>query len=142
MKLHYAITNSGGVFPNVIPKEASVEYMIRAPHMSAIEGVKKRLDKIAEGAALMTETDVSIRLKDSMSELLPNITLDEIVHQNFVHLGPTPATEEDIRFAEAIRATVSEEQRHADEVRAREALGGDVGVEMPEKRYQTCRSNR
>ena len=133
VRIHYAITNSGAIYSNVVPKEAEVSYMIRAPHLEECIRVRDRLDKIARGAAMMTETEVEISLNNAMAEMLPNVTLDQMVHRNFMELGPTPVTEEDIRFAEEIRATLSPEQQMADEDRMRGIFGGEIGEQIVEK---------
>lgn len=60
-RVHYAYLNSGGTAPNVIPAEAEVFYAIRAPFTKDAKTLKERVDNIARGAALMTETTVDIR---------------------------------------------------------------------------------
>ena len=54
-RVHYAITNSGGISPNVVQAQAEVLYLIRAPEMTDVQHIYDRVAKIAEGAALMTE---------------------------------------------------------------------------------------
>ena len=53
-RIHYAITDAGGVSPNVVQAKADVLYMVRANRV--IDSVKllKRVDDIAKGAALMS----------------------------------------------------------------------------------------
>ncbi|HIB5588345.1 TPA: amidohydrolase [Klebsiella quasipneumoniae subsp. quasipneumoniae] len=58
-RVHYAITDTGGVSPNVVQAQAEVLYLIRAPEMADVEQIFARIEKIAQGAALMTETHVS-----------------------------------------------------------------------------------
>ena len=55
-RIHYAITDAGGRSPNVVQPRASVLYMVRSNHVAEAVELQKRVDKIAEGAALMTET--------------------------------------------------------------------------------------
>jgi aminobenzoyl-glutamate utilization protein B len=54
-RIHYVIEVGGGQ-PNVVPDYARSFYYIRAPEQVLLEPIKKRVMKIAEGAALMTET--------------------------------------------------------------------------------------
>jgi aminobenzoyl-glutamate utilization protein B len=54
--VHYAILNGGGVSPNVVQAYASVLYMVRANKVTDSVKLLERVDKIAQGAALMTET--------------------------------------------------------------------------------------
>ena len=58
-RVHYAITDTGGYSPNVVQSEAKAIYLIRAPKVGQAAELYKRVDKIAEGAAIMTETTYS-----------------------------------------------------------------------------------
>ena len=55
-RVHYAITNTGGDAPNVVQAFAESLYLVRSPHLPDAERLFERVKKIAEGAALMTET--------------------------------------------------------------------------------------
>ena len=70
-RVHYAITNSGGISPNVVQAQAEVLYLIRAPEMTDVQHIYDRVAKIAEGAALMTETTVEMPLRQSLFQLSP-----------------------------------------------------------------------
>ena len=59
-RMHYSITNPGGYSPNVVQAEAEVLYLLRAPKNSQVQEIYKRVNKIAQGAAMMTETEVEI----------------------------------------------------------------------------------
>lgn len=61
-RVHYAVTNTGGDAPNVVQSNAEVLYLIRAPRVSQVQSIYERVCKIAEGAALMTETELEIVL--------------------------------------------------------------------------------
>ena len=58
-RVHYAITNSGGISPNVVQAQAEVLYLIRAPEMTDVQHIYDRVAKIAEGAALYSKDWVS-----------------------------------------------------------------------------------
>ena len=60
-RVHYAITDTGGISPNVVQAQAEVLYLIRAPEMADAQQIYARIEKIAQGAALMTETTVECR---------------------------------------------------------------------------------
>ncbi len=38
-RVHYAITNSGGISPNVVQAQAEVLYLIRAPEMTDVQHI-------------------------------------------------------------------------------------------------------
>ena len=61
-RIHYQITN-GGMAPNVVPDKASVYYFLRAADRKQVDELEERLIKVAEGAAMMTETSVRWEIK-------------------------------------------------------------------------------
>lgn len=108
-RVHYAITDTGGRAANVVQAQAEVLYLIRAPEMSQALALAKRVDKVARGAAMMTETEVEIIFDTASTNLLPNIALETAMHQNMVALGPVAFDEADIAFAQSIQDTFTEE---------------------------------
>ena len=104
-RIHYAITNAGGVSPNVVQSEAEVLYMVRANKVAQSVELQKRVDKIAEGAALMTETTYDRVFIDGTAELLPNYTLEKLLYDNFAEIGVPQHTAEELEFAEKLKAT-------------------------------------
>ncbi|MDT8622560.1 M20 family metallopeptidase [Klebsiella grimontii] len=106
-RVHYAITDTGGVSPNVVQAQAEVLYLIRAPEMADAQQIFARIEKIAQGAALMTETSVSCRFEKACSSYLPNRTLEAAMYQAVCHYGTPHWSEEERAFAAEIRATLS-----------------------------------
>ena len=104
-RVHYAITDAGGVSPNVVQDHASVLYMVRANKVKDSVKLLKRVDKIADGAALMTETTYDRVFIDGTAELVPNFTLEELLYKNFEEAGLPQFTEEEKAFADALRKT-------------------------------------
>ena len=58
-----------------------------------------RVEKVARGAAMMTETEVEIVFDTASTNLLPNLTLESAMHDTMVALGPVPFDDEDLAFA-------------------------------------------
>jgi len=110
-RLHYAITNAGGIAPNVVQAEAEVLYKLRAPKMHQVKDILERVYKIAEGAALMTETEVEIQFDAASADLVPNITLGRVMDNQFTKIGAASYTKDEFDFAAAIQATFSEEHK-------------------------------
>ncbi|AJY45134.1 M20 family metallopeptidase [Martelella endophytica] len=108
-RIHYAITETGGVAANVVQAHAAGRYMIRAPEIGGARALAERVKKIAEGAAMMTETSVELGLGKATNSLLPNITLETAMHEQMTALGPVPFDEADEAFAKDIQATFSQE---------------------------------
>ena len=113
-RVHYAITNSGGFSPNVVQAEADVLYLIRAPQTKQVEEIYQRIRKIAQGAAMMTETAVDIIFDKACSNLIPNQTLERVMYDNFKQLGTPAFTEEEQNFARQIRETIPESDKSSD----------------------------
>jgi aminobenzoyl-glutamate utilization protein B len=108
-RIHYALLNAGGVAPNVVQAQARIRYMIRAETLPEVLTLEARVRKVAEGAALMTETSVTARNVAGMSNLIGNRPLEEALHANLMRLGPPEWDAGDRAFAERIRATISDE---------------------------------
>jgi aminobenzoyl-glutamate utilization protein B len=102
-RVHYAVTNTGGNAPNVVQAYAESLYLVRSPHLPDAERLFERVKKIAEGAALMTETSVSVQITDATSNVLPNKALQEAMYENMRRLGPPPFDAADFAFAEKLR---------------------------------------
>jgi aminobenzoyl-glutamate utilization protein B len=107
-RVHYAILDAGGVAPNVVQAKAKVRYYIRARDLVEMNALSARVAKIAEGAALMTETQVSIRPVTAMSSLLGNTPLEQAMQDSLTRLGPPEWDAEDRAFARAIQGTLRE----------------------------------
>ena len=99
-RVHYAVTNSGGEAPNVVPAYAQVLYSVRAPGTEELHKLIKRVSKVAEGAAMMTETKVEIRVVSAYSDVLQNKTLDQLVFSHIREIYPLKYTEEEMVCAE------------------------------------------
>lgn len=108
-RVHYAITDAGGKAANVVQAKAEVLYLIRAPEMRQALDLAARVDKVARGAAMMTETEVEIVFDTASTNLLPNITLETAMHENMVALGPIAFDDADQAFAKVIQDTFTEE---------------------------------
>jgi aminobenzoyl-glutamate utilization protein B len=110
-RVHYAVTNTGGISPNVVQGYAEVLYLIRAPRTEQVEEIYQRVCDIAKGAALMTGTEVEIVFDKACSNLISNSTLETVMYNNFQALGTPQYTEEEIQFAKAIRSTLTAEDK-------------------------------
>jgi aminobenzoyl-glutamate utilization protein B len=107
-RIHYAITNTGGYSPNVVQPYAEVLYLIRAPKNSQVEEIYRRVNKIAEGAAHMTETRVEIDFVKGCSNLVSNHVIAKKLWDNLNEIGAPEYTEEELALAKAISEGVGE----------------------------------
>ena len=108
-RVHYALLDAGGIAPNVVQAHAKVRYLIRARNLPELTRLIERVRKIADGAALMTETTVKAQVVSAVSNLLGNTPLEKAMHDNLQRLGPPPFDEADREFARKIQATLTEE---------------------------------
>ncbi|HLW48251.1 MAG TPA: M20 family metallopeptidase [bacterium] len=106
-RVHYSITDAGGVSPNVVQPRAEVLYLIRAPEVAQARALFARVRKIAEGAALMAETQAEFEIDKACSNIVPNMTLAEAMHENLSGIGPVPFDAQDVAFAARIRETLT-----------------------------------
>lgn len=104
-RIHYAITDAGGRSPNVVQPRASVLYMVRSNHVAEAVELQKRVDRIAEGAALMTETTFEKQFIDGLADTVTNHVLEAQLHKNFTELGVPVHTAEELAFADALAKT-------------------------------------
>lgn len=106
-KLHYAVTNSGGKSPNVVQAQAEVLYLIRGKDIEEVENIYQRVIKIAEGAALMTETKVKVKFDKACSNYIPNDTLNKVVFEHLQKVGLPSYSEEELVYAKEMAETLS-----------------------------------
>ena len=104
-RIHYAIIDGGGVSPNVVQPTASVLYMTRENTVRKNMELVKRVDKIAEAAAMMTDTSLQRIFIDGTAETIPNYTLEKLLYKNFLETTLPTYTEEEIAFAEKLKKT-------------------------------------
>jgi aminobenzoyl-glutamate utilization protein B len=109
-RLHYAVTNTGGVSPNVVQAEAEVLYLMRDLTVEKAGAIYERVKKIAEGAALMTETEVSVRFEKACSNYLRNHVLEEVMKDQLQGINDLSYSEEELDFAGKIQDTLSSDE--------------------------------
>lgn len=108
-RIHYAMIDGGGVAPNVVQAKATVRYAIRARDLPGMRPLIDRVTKVAQGAALMTETKLSLQVVSAVSNLLGNTPLEQAMQSQFDRLGPPPFDAADRKYAAEIQATLSPE---------------------------------
>ena len=86
MRAHRVITN-GGDQPNVIPRIASVWWYFRDAPPKARMKLFEQAKKIAQGAAMMTNTEVEVDVLSAVWPVRGNRTLAELVQRNIETVG-------------------------------------------------------
>ena len=103
--VHYSISDAGGISPNVVQPIAKLIYMVREETVQKAKALLKRVDNIAKGAALMTDTQVTCRQIDGTASTLSNQVIENVLHAN-LSAAPLPEySEDEIIYAKQLRAT-------------------------------------
>lgn len=108
-RIHYVITD-GGKAPNVVPDFAEVYYYARHNNRNVVIDIFDRIVKAAEGAALGTSTSMTYEMIGGTHELLPNLTLQKLTHDNLSAVGGITYTTEEKAFADKIAKTLGYDQ--------------------------------
>ena len=103
--IHYSITDAGSVSPNVVQPAATTVLMVRGETVRKAKALLERVNKIAQGAALMTETSVAMRQIDGTASILPNETLERVMYENMQQVPVPEYTDAEREFAQALHAT-------------------------------------
>ena len=74
--------------------------------MAVVEELFNRVVKAANGAALGTETNVSYEVMHGNYSLLPNTTLQKLVHKNLSSHGGIEYSESELAYAKLISDTL------------------------------------
>src|SRR5712691_4620666 len=103
---HYVITN-GGDQPNVVPSLASVWYFFRELDFENIRKNYEIGNKIAEAAAMMTDTKVTRKVIGAAAPRHFNKTLAETLQGNIDQVGMPKWTDDEQTFAKAVQRLVA-----------------------------------
>ena len=98
-RIHYAITDTGGISPNIVQSHASALYQLRAPYAPELASLDERVNNIAKGAALMTDTQVEIKFLKGTSNTLLIPALDELMYRNMCEIPNPVSRAKDMDFA-------------------------------------------
>ena len=98
---HYSYL-SAGTAPNIVPEYAAVNYFVRANSRKTCDEVVARVTKIAEGAAMMTETSMKIASQIGCYEYLVNHRLNRAAYEAWKKIPPIEYSEEDKAYASAL----------------------------------------
>lgn len=98
-RVHYAVTNTGGLSPNVVQANAEVLYLVRAPRNNQAAELFERVKNVARGAALMTDCQVEVVFDKACSNLVQNSVLNQLVHKHLQAIGAPAFNEDEMALA-------------------------------------------
>ena len=105
-RVHYIISN-GGAAPNVVPDTAELFLMARSPSRDTLDGIWARIVKIGQGAALMTETTMDVKILGSDNNIIPNDALARAAQRNLEEAGGFRYTTEEEHFASELQKSLA-----------------------------------
>ena len=103
--VHYSFADAGGLSPNVVQPTAKLIYMIRGENVRKAKALLKRVDNIAQGAALMTETTVTAQQIDGTSSNISNECLERLLYKNLQEAPLPTYTADEITYAAVLKST-------------------------------------
>jgi aminobenzoyl-glutamate utilization protein B len=133
VRIHYHIMDAGKVV-NVVPDYAKIWVRVRDTRREGMQKVWKRVEAMAEGAAIMADVDYKVNLISGVHEVLPNRAGGAILQKNLEYLGAISYTDEEIAYAKSIQEATGKDQVGMDaEVKpmrntAEHPMGGSTDV--------------
>lgn len=106
---HYVIVD-GGDQPNVVPSEATVWYFVREMTADKIRENFAKLQRTAEGAAMMTDTTMSRRIVGAAYPRHFNKPIALAMYDNMRAVGMPEWSEDDQTFARAFQEFMEAEE--------------------------------
>ena len=103
--VHYSFADAGGLSPNVVQPTAKLIYMVRGETVRKAKQLLKRVNNIARGAALMTDTEMEWRQIDGTSSTVSNEVLEQLLYKNMTEAPLPQYTVDEITFAAGLRTT-------------------------------------
>ena len=132
-RIHYAITDTGGSAPGVVQPYAEVVYLMRSPKLEQVKEFYERVNRIARGAAMMTDTTVDIQFIKACSNTVLNNVLLQVMQKNMEQLPVQDFDEADMQFAAEIQRTYGGADGYFEELLS--------GVEDPQL-YERLKSDK
>ena len=112
-RIHYAVIDGGGISPNVVQAKAVSRYVVRSDNAKNLLKLAPRVIRVAQGAAMMSETRMTHQIISGVSNLLFNPTLGAVMQRNLEELGAPPFSDEDQACAKKMQATLTNEEIEA-----------------------------
>lgn len=87
VRIHYTVAECGGTPANIVPAKAVGSFYVRSYNRTYLDTVIERFKKVLMGAAMMTETEVDIKVDKELDNKIPAVFLNEIVMENAKEAG-------------------------------------------------------
>ena len=124
---HSVITN-GGDQPNVVPRNASIWFYFRETDYANIKNMWDIGNKMAEGAALMTNTKMTSRILGAAYPQHMNKAVAEAMYENIKTIGLPTWSEDDQTLAKALQKELGNPRQEGLALKL-----GELGAPNPER---------
>lgn len=129
VRMHQSFLDAGPASPNVVPARASMLYVVRAQTLFQAREVYTRVEKVARGAALMTETEVETKIVSAYANLLATPTLTALTRAHMAEVLPLTLTAGEKAEAEKFAQMASADEHLAHALIVAAANGSDAAIE-------------
>lgn len=117
-RIHYAITDTGGSAPGTVQPRAEAVYLLRAVQLPQVKELYERVNNIARGAALMTDTSVEITFIKACSNTVLNTELRRVLQRNLEAIPCDFFDQADMDFARQVAQTFPYKDTYFEELAA------------------------
>ena len=104
-RIHYIVSN-GGAAPNIVPDTAELFLYARSPSLDTLDGIWGRIVKVGQGAAMMTETTLDVKILGSDNNIVANDALAKVAQNNLEEVGGFRYTADERHFAEQLQKSL------------------------------------
>lgn len=108
MNMHRVVSD-GGTQPNVIPSRAAIWWFFRDPTAEGAQALFEQARKVAEGAAMMTNTELEIEIKTAVWPVRGNETLARALQKNIEAVGMPAWSNAEHDLANRLQAAIGVE---------------------------------
>jgi aminobenzoyl-glutamate utilization protein B len=103
---HRVITN-GGDQPNVIPNRSTIWWFFREATAEKTRALFEKAKRVAQGAAMMTETSYDVNVLSAVWPTRANRTLAEVIQRNIEEIGMPRWTEGEQKLVHEVQTKVN-----------------------------------
>jgi aminobenzoyl-glutamate utilization protein B len=104
-RIHYIVSN-GGAAPNIVPDTAELFLYARSPSLDTLDGIWGRIVKVGQGAAMMTETTLDVKITGGDANIVANDALAKVAQNNLEEVGGFRYTADERHFAERLQKSL------------------------------------
>ncbi len=103
--MHYSYINAGDR-PNIVPEDAKLWYVVRAYTHKDAKDLQRRVENVAKGACMMTDTSVEFEVLGDNHDNKLNFTLASLACESMEDVGTPNFTEEDKAYAKEVAKNI------------------------------------